>query len=195
MSVRHALLGLIAECPRHGYELLAAFEALVGGKAVWEVKPAQIYATLARLEEGEQIVQEAVTQEGGPERRVYAITPAGEEELRAWFATPVSSDHQRDEVFVKLMVSRLHAETGARRVIQVQRAALYRELHRVTEQRQQADPAIELAHVLLWDKAMMHLEADLRWLDMVEARLEEIQRQPMPEPEPRPRGRPRGGER
>ena len=37
----------------------------------------------------------------------------------------------------------------------------------------------------------MHLEADLRWLDMVEGRLDEITRQPLPGPEARPRGRPK----
>ena len=37
----------------------------------------------------------------------------------------------------------------------------------------------------------MHLEADLRWLDMFESRLDEIQRQPLPEPETKVRGRPR----
>ena len=39
----------------------------------------------------------------------------------------------------------------------------------------------------------MHLEADLRWLDLIESRLEDIQRQPLPEPESRPRGRPPKG--
>jgi hypothetical protein len=39
----------------------------------------------------------------------------------------------------------------------------------------------------------MHLEADLRWLDMVEVRLETIKDQPFPEPEIRRRGRPRKG--
>jgi len=43
----------------------------------------------------------------------------------------------------------------------------------------------------LLDKAVMHLEADLRWLDMIEARLNEIRRQPLPEPESKPRGRPK----
>jgi len=43
----------------------------------------------------------------------------------------------------------------------------------------------------LLDKAAMHLEADLRWLDMIEGRLDEIKRQPLPEPESKPRGRPR----
>lgn len=51
MSVRYAILGLLAQRPRHGYELRAAFEVVVGGDANWEVKPAQIYTTLERLEE------------------------------------------------------------------------------------------------------------------------------------------------
>jgi hypothetical protein len=55
----------------------------------------------------------------------------------------------------------------------------------------EADPQKELAYVLFLDKVVMHLEADLRWLDMVEARLEEVRQQPVPQPEPKPRGRPR----
>lgn len=45
MSVRNAILGLLADHPRHGYELRAAFEALAGGEDVWAVKPAQVYTT------------------------------------------------------------------------------------------------------------------------------------------------------
>jgi hypothetical protein len=36
----------------------------------------------------------------------------------------------------------------------------------------------------------MHLEADVRWLDMVEARLDDVKKQPPPEPDVKPRGRP-----
>jgi hypothetical protein len=43
----------------------------------------------------------------------------------------------------------------------------------------------------LLDKLIMHLEADLKWLDLLEARLDDIRKQPVPQPEPRPRGRPR----
>ena len=49
----------------------------------------------------------------------------------------------------------------------------------------------DLARMLLLDKASMYLEADLRWLEMTEGRLDEIKRQPLPEPESKPRGRPR----
>ena len=58
-------------------------------------------------------------------------------------------------------------------------------------QRSKVDPQKDLAHILLLDSAVMHIEADLRWLDMVDARLDEIKRQPLPEPAMRPRGRPK----
>jgi len=37
----------------------------------------------------------------------------------------------------------------------------------------------------------MHLEADLRWLDMIEMRIESIKKQPLDEVEIRRRGRPK----
>ena len=194
MSVRHAILGLLAQRPRHGYELRRGFEALAGGEQLWEVKPAQIYSTLARLAEGGLVQQESVEQDGGPEKHIYTLTPAGQAELDAWFQSSVAGEHQRDEFFIKLLVCLAVGSVNPFRLIQVQRARLYQELHAITAQRAEADPRQALAHILLLDKTIMHLEADLRWLDMVEARLEEIKKQPLPEPETRPRGRPRKSE-
>lgn len=191
MSVRHALLGLLAERPRHGYELHTAFEAVVGGAENWDVKPAQIYTTLARLEKDGLVAEEAVEQDGGPEKRIFAITPAGRVLLSEWFASGVERDHQRDEFFVKLMLSLSTGQAPPRQVIQGQRSRLFQDLHHLTARRLRCNPKADLAQILLYDKAIMHLEADLRWLDMIEARLDEVSTQPRPMPEARPRGRPR----
>lgn len=191
MSVRNAILGFLAQRPRHGYELRAAFEAVVGGDANWEVKPAQIYTTLDRLEEAGLVERSSDLGEGEePSRRVYSITPQGDDVLREWFDNGVQTEHQRDEFFVKLMVALASGEADPARLLQTQRAHLYRELHAATAQRDEYDPQRELAQILLIDKAIMHLEADLRWLEMVEVRLEAIQGQPFPEPQIRRRGRP-----
>ena len=193
MSVRFALLGLLTQRPRHGYELHAAFEALVGGEQNWDVKPAQIYTTLGRLEEAGLVAEEEHPELDGvdKDKRVYAITQAGRAALSAWLGVGVEHEHNRDEFFLKLMLALVTDSTTPQRLIQTQRAALYRDLHVITAQRNQADPRRELARILLLDKAGMHLEADLRWLDMVEARLDEVKRQPPPAPESRPRGRPK----
>ena len=126
MSVRYALLGLLAQQPRHGYDLRAAFENLVGGEEYWDVKPAQVYTTLSRLAEVGLVVEEAIEKDAGPEKRIYAITTDGRNELQNWFTTGVVDDHLRDEFFVKLMLSVTTGNGQALRVIQVQRATLYR---------------------------------------------------------------------
>ena len=132
-----------------------------------------------------------MAQNGGPEKRIFAITAAGRELLAQWFNSGVELDHQHDEFYVKLMLSLATGEAPPRQVIQRQRARLFQDLHRHTSQRSKSNPKTELAQILLYDKAIMHLEADLRWLDMVEARLDEVSRQPLPVPEPKVRGRPR----
>jgi DNA-binding PadR family transcriptional regulator len=192
MSVRHAILGLLAQRPRHGYDLRAAFEAVVGGDKNWEVKPAQIYTTLERLEEVGMVRCTSDLGEGDePSRRVYAITSQGSQALHEWFASGVTPEHQRDEFFVKLMIGLASGEADPARLIQTQRAHLYQELHAATTQRDSYDPKTAIAQILLLDKAIMHLDADLRWLDITEQRLDEVKRQPLPEPEIRPRGRPK----
>lgn len=196
MSVRYAVLGLISQKPRHGYETRVAFESLVGGDENWEVKPAQIYTTLDRLEEARLVERSSDLGEGDePSRRVYRITPLGEEALQEWFASPVPPGHQRDEFFIKLVIGIASGQANPERLIQTQRGLLFQEMHAATAQRDEYDPRTAIAQILLLDKVIMHLEADLRWLDMIEMRLEAIKDQPMPEPEIRRRGRPRKGDK
>ena len=45
--VQHALLALLSQQSRHGYELHDLFEAAVGGH--WELNSGQIYSSLDRL--------------------------------------------------------------------------------------------------------------------------------------------------
>jgi DNA-binding PadR family transcriptional regulator len=190
MSVRHALLGLIAQQPRHGYELHAAFLAMLGGAQNWDLKPAQVYTTLTRLEKSGLVTKQSTTQDGGPQKVIYEITSPGRQELDRWLAQPVKTEHQRDAFFLKLMLCLATGDGDPRQVLYSQRASLYQELHELTTQRADANPHCELAHILLMDQAIMRVEADLRWLEMVEARLDEISRQPIPQPELKKRGRP-----
>ncbi|MBN1304767.1 MAG: PadR family transcriptional regulator [Anaerolineales bacterium] len=195
MTVRHAILGLLAQKPRHGYELRAAFSVVVGGDMNWEVKPAQIYTTLDRLEEAGLVELASDLGEGDePSRRVYKITTEGRVILDEWLSCGVTPEYMRDEFFVKLMIALVTDMADPWRLIQTQRSHLYQDLHDATRQRETYDPRTEMAQILLLDKAIMYLEADLRWLDMIETRLDEVRDQPLPEPEIRKRGRPRKGQ-
>lgn len=74
-GLRLVLLHLIAERPRHGYELIRAIEDRTGGAYV--PSPGAIYPTLTLLEEMGHAIQAAG--EGG--RKSYAATEAGRAEL------------------------------------------------------------------------------------------------------------------
>jgi DNA-binding PadR family transcriptional regulator len=192
VSVKFALLGLLAEKPCHGYELHAAFEALVGGDSYWDLKPAQVYSTLERLREAMLVECASDLGQGNePSRRIYALTPQGYQALDEWYTCGILPEHQRDEFYIKLMVSLVSGYGDPYRILITQRSFIYQRMHAVTNQRNELDSQVELAQVLLLDKSIMYLEADLRWLDMIEARLDDIMRQPKPRPEIRPRGRPK----
>ena len=79
MSLRHGLLGLLAEGPASGYDLSRRFEELLG--AIWPAKHPQIYGELIRLAGDGYIVAEA---EGPRRRKEYRITDTGRAELRRW---------------------------------------------------------------------------------------------------------------
>src|SRR5512136_3065712 len=153
MSVRYAILGLLAQRPRHGYELRSAFEAVVGGDANWAVKPAQIYTTLERFEQAGLVERSSDLGEGEePSRGVYAVTAAGMEALKEWFDNGTAPEHQRDEFFVKLMLALVSGEADPLRIIQIQRAHLYQDLHAATALRDRYNPHTEMAQILLLDK-------------------------------------------
>ncbi|WP_433682696.1 helix-turn-helix transcriptional regulator [Nocardia sp. CA-119907] len=87
MSLRHALLGLLAEAPASGWDLSRRFEDLLG--SVWPAKHPQIYGELRKLQDDEFIATEA---EGPRGRKEYRITEAGLTEVRRWL-TEVEVDH------------------------------------------------------------------------------------------------------
>jgi DNA-binding PadR family transcriptional regulator len=74
---RLLLLALIADKPRHGYELIKAIEERMGG--TYSPSPGVIYPTLAWL--GDMGYATTETEEGG--RKSYRITPEGEAFLTA----------------------------------------------------------------------------------------------------------------
>ena len=76
-ELRLVILGMIAEQPRHGYELIKAIEERMGG--TYSPSPGVIYPTLAYLEE----VGHATVAASDGARKQYAITDAGRTFLAA----------------------------------------------------------------------------------------------------------------
>lgn len=83
MSLRHALLGLLAEQPASGYDLLKRFETSLA--LVWPAQRSQVYGELTQLDQQGLI---EVTGTGARNRREYGITETGRAELRRWMTDP-----------------------------------------------------------------------------------------------------------
>jgi DNA-binding PadR family transcriptional regulator len=73
-DIKFLLLALLAEQPRHGYDLIREVESRYGGFR--RLSPGSVYPTLQLLEEGGYLTSEQV--EG---KRVYTITEKGQELL------------------------------------------------------------------------------------------------------------------
>jgi len=75
------VLGLLAEEPLHGYELIERFRSRALGR--WtEVGRASVYQSLKRLEDAGMVLGEGQPGAGGPDRRVHRITRPGRDRLR-----------------------------------------------------------------------------------------------------------------
>jgi len=73
-EVRIAILSLLSEGPKHGYQLMKEMKERSGG--VYQASAGSVYPTLQQLEDEGLI--ESETKDG---KRVYKLTPAGRKEL------------------------------------------------------------------------------------------------------------------
>jgi DNA-binding PadR family transcriptional regulator len=74
-EVRLALLSLLEDGPKHGYQLMKDLEAKSGG--LYRASAGAIYPTLQQLED-----EGLVTSEQADGRRVYRLTDTGKQELK-----------------------------------------------------------------------------------------------------------------
>jgi len=98
-DVRLAVLRLLAEEPRNGYQLMQAIEER--SKGSWRPSPGSMYPTLSQLED-EGLIR-SVQSEGGP--KSFQITDAGREHLSTrsdepdpWQTGDEPSDHAMAEL-------------------------------------------------------------------------------------------------
>jgi len=168
VNVPCTLLGLLEPEPSHGYELKRAYDLRFG-----QDKPlpfGQVYATLGRLERDGNVEICGLEQGGGPDRKRYAITPDGVSTLEAWLGTPESPEpHLQSVLFAKVVLALLSGRP-ADRFLDAQRTAHLARMRELTAERR----AGGLGRALLADYALFHLEADLRWIDMTESRLDQL---------------------
>lgn len=168
MSIGHAFLGLLESHPRHGYDLKRAYDQQFGQDR--PLHYGQVYSTLSRLLKNGLVVVDGMEPGGGPERKRYAITPAGVTDVEKWLAQPEKPEPYLQSTLYTKVVLALLTERGAANVLDTQRSEHLRLMRELTRRKADGD----LVDQLVCDHALFHLEADLRWLELTTARLDDL---------------------
>ncbi|MFD1833072.1 PadR family transcriptional regulator [Streptomyces desertarenae] len=171
MSIGHTLLGLLETGPRHGYDLKRAFDERFGHDR--PLHYGQVYSTMSRLLKNGLVEVEGVEPGEGPERKRYAITDAGVTDVADWLGRPERPEpYLQSTLYTKVVLALLTGRDAAE-LLDIQRTEHLRLMRELTQRKRSGD----LADQLICDHALFHLEADLRWLELTAARLDQLARE------------------
>ncbi|RJT96570.1 PadR family transcriptional regulator [Arthrobacter frigidicola] len=104
MSLRYAILGLLARQPSSGYELTRKFDSSL--RTAWHAQHSQIYPELAKLE-AEGLAE--IIKRGARGSKTYGLTESGHDALRHWLVEVAPDRSQRNESAVRLFLTQLMA--------------------------------------------------------------------------------------
>jgi DNA-binding PadR family transcriptional regulator len=165
--MRELFLALLSGQPAHGYELKQSLEQEFGD-LLPALNAGQIYVTLGRLERDGLAVGQAVPGDSRG-KRLYELTEAGRAALAAWIELPVSGRRLKDEFFMKFIVVASTQLAEPKQLLEGQRREYLqslRDLNALLDANGKGPAA-----ALLIEGAILHLRADLEWLELIEQRL------------------------
>ena len=169
MSVPLTLLGLLEREPSHGYDLKRDYDTYFGRAKALPF--GQVYATLGRLARDGKVLGGETEPGSGPDRKRYVITDDGRADVDAWLTEPIPPEpHLQTVLFAKVVLS-LMLGRSAELYLDTQRSAHLQRMRELTDARRTAGPIDSL----LADYGLFHLEADIRWIDLTEARLRDLE--------------------
>jgi PadR family transcriptional regulator, regulatory protein AphA len=175
-----AILGLLAEKPRSGYDIKKEVEERLGH--FWSESYGHIYPMLRRLNGRKLVaVRPGRRQPGRPDRRVYSLTASGRRALEAWFTHPPGPSRPRNELLLRIFLGRFAPPATLLRDVQTYRAGVLATLRQLrgirAAVRGDAAPSPDLVYwALALDFGVRVFQALDDWSGLAERRLKELRR-------------------
>jgi DNA-binding PadR family transcriptional regulator len=140
MSLKFAVLGLLALKPASGYDIKRTIDRSIF--FIWNVTGPQIYTTLRALRDDGLIASEDIAQQGKPDKQLHRITPAGRRALQDFANAPVRASVTRDEVLLRIFFGNFADEAVVMRELEAYRERIRHEraTMEATEARIEAHP-------------------------------------------------------
>lgn len=165
MSIKFAILALLAERPRHGYQIKSEFDRRTNHS--WPLNIGQVYTTLERLERDGLCVRGEENQDG---RVIVTITEEGRRAVDEWFGNPVVQDTPpRNEIAIKLAIAASTKGRDVAGIVQAQRRVTVSALQQYRQVRRTIAED-DLAGQLILERMVFDAEAEIRWLDHCESK-------------------------
>lgn len=99
MSTKYAILGVLMQCPAHGYKIKKIFAPFMSRDGI---NDGQLYPLLTRLETEKLVRKETVHQQKSPSKNLYHITERGCQEFLRWLVSPENeSDPVKYDFFMQ----------------------------------------------------------------------------------------------
>jgi DNA-binding PadR family transcriptional regulator len=168
MTIGTAFLALLEGRPQHGYDLKRAYDQHFAHDR--PLHYGQVYTTLAKLLRNGLVSVDGVESAGGPDRKRYTITEAGVTDVQRWLGEPEKPDHYLQSTLYEKVIGALLTGRSAAAVLDVQREEHLVAMRALTRRKQGGD----LADRLICDRALFHLDADLRWLEHTATQLDDL---------------------
>lgn len=163
MSIRNGILAILSMGPCHGYQIKHELEVRTG--SILDVNIGQIYSTLGRLETDGLVVLDETS---------YRITELGSTTLAEWLATPVASELDlRNDLASKLALAVTIPGTDVSQITKAQKNAALQTLQELTRKKRLTPPDTkrDLAAMLMLERQIFAVEAELRWLEFIDVEL------------------------
>jgi PadR family transcriptional regulator, regulatory protein AphA len=100
LNIELALLCYLRQGSLHGYQIHQHLLETGGLGQVWQVKQANLYSLLSKLEEAGFIIGSLEVQHARPNRFIYHLTKAGDEAYLQWLITAVNTPRQMRQGFM-----------------------------------------------------------------------------------------------
>lgn len=192
MSVKYAVLGLLAQRRGYGYDLVQRFEEQVG--PAWQLNAGAIYVALDKLEQEGLVRPVTSGRDGAPVTRrrtargaprvIYEATPEGLDRFEDWMATRSAMSPLREEIHLKLALSRPHNLARLIELTYEQEEACLERLEQYLggtsfdDLLASAQPWSAVASVMVRDAEIAHLQATVEWLRRIREAMRWLQERP-----------------
>lgn len=174
---RYAVLGMLFDNPRSGYEIRELMKESV--KHFWQETDSSIYPMLKKLE-AEGKVKSTSKYRGKQVRKIFKITSDGKKEFISWMHLPAQTDLRRNELLLKIFFG---SAVSHDEIIK----HLKNQLHKFQEIRQKLEwngnkllalddqNPQKLFWVITINQGKAHVDAEIQWINQSIKLLEKTQ--------------------